>query len=227
MVNDTSVGLSWNTFFASSLLRRQDRRIQVREGRRIPSFSGRLIHISPPPHLFLGSSLLFAGSAYPSGTGRAAIRSPIAPNNRCGRWCREIDCVLVWRLDRWGRSLADLVNTLQELTAIEVGFVSLCEALDLTTPSGRALAGMLAVFAEFEWDILRDRVKAGIDRARKDGKPHGRPLTAAKLVPEMKQLRKDGLSKREIAKRLEVSHASVIRLLDPSQVSASRDHRTP
>ena len=82
--------------------------------------------------------------------------------------------------------------------ALDVGFISLSEALDLTTPSGRALAGMLAVFAEFERDILRDRVKAGIDQARKDGKPHGRPMTAGKLVQEMKQLRKDGISKRAI-----------------------------
>ena len=109
--------------------------------------------------------------------------------------------------------MVDLVSTLQELTALEVGFVSLSEALDLTTPSGRALAGMLAVFAEFERDILRDRVKAGIDQARKDGKPHGRPMTAGKLVPEMKQLRKDGVSKRAIAKQLGVSRTSVIRLL--------------
>ena len=128
---------------------------------------------------------------------------------------REIDLVLVWRLDRWGRSLVDLVNTFQELNALDVGFVSLCEALDLTTPSGRALAGMLAVFAEFERDILRDRAKAGIEQARKDGKPHGRPMTAGKLVPEMKQLRKDGLSKREIAKRLGISRTSVIRWLGP------------
>ena len=132
---------------------------------------------------------------------------------------REIDLVLVWRLDRWGRSLVDLVNTLQELNALAVGFVSLCETLDLTTPSGRALAGMLAVFAEFERDILRDRVKAGIDQARKDGKPHGRPMTAGKLVPEMKQLRKNGLSKREIAKRLGVSRTSVIRWLGPRKRS--------
>ena len=107
---------------------------------------------------------------------------------------RELDCVLVWRLDRWGRSLVDLVNTLQELNALDVGFVSLSEALDLTTPSGRALAGMLAVFAEFERDILRDRVKAGIDQAKKEGKPHGRPLTAGKLVGEMKQLRLGSVS---------------------------------
>jgi DNA invertase Pin-like site-specific DNA recombinase len=63
---------------------------------------------------------------------------------------REIDVVLVWRLDRWGRSAADLVSTLQELQHLEVGFVSLTEALDLTTPAGRAMAGLLSVFAEFE-----------------------------------------------------------------------------
>src|ERR1035438_146555 len=88
---------------------------------------------------------------------------------------RELDIIMVWRLDRWGRSLLDLIGTLQELNELSVGFVSLSEALDLTTASGRALAGMLAVFAEFERDILRDRVKAGIAQARRDGKPHGRP----------------------------------------------------
>lgn len=133
---------------------------------------------------------------------------------------REIDAVLVWRLDRWGRSLVDLVSTLEELNALDVGFVSLCEALDLTTPSGRALAGMLAVFAEFEREILRERVKAGIAQARQEGKPHGRPKTAAKLAPEMKQLHKEGVSKREIAKRLEVSRTSVIRLLRPRKRSS-------
>ena len=60
---------------------------------------------------------------------------------------REIDIVLVWRLDRWGRSLPDLVTTLEELNHLGVGFVSLTEALDLTTPTGRAMAGLLSVFA--------------------------------------------------------------------------------
>ena len=60
---------------------------------------------------------------------------------------REIDVVLVWRLDRWGRSVTDLLATLQELEHLGVGFVSLTEALDLTTPAGRAMAGLLAVFA--------------------------------------------------------------------------------
>ena len=126
---------------------------------------------------------------------------------------KEIDIIVVWRLDRWGRSLVDLVTTLQELVALKVGFVSLSEALDLTTPSGRAFAGMLAVFAEFERDILRDRVKAGIAQARKDGRPHGRPATVAKKVQEMKKLAKKGLSKSAIAKQLNVGRTSVRRLL--------------
>jgi putative DNA-invertase from lambdoid prophage Rac len=126
---------------------------------------------------------------------------------------RELDLILVWRLDRWGRSLVDLVTTLQELTALQVGFISLSEALDLTTPSGRALAGMLAVFAEFERDILRDRVKAGIAQARKEGRPHGRPQTIARYSTEVKRLSQEGVSKREIARRIGISRASVRSLL--------------
>ena len=86
---------------------------------------------------------------------------------------REIDVVLVWRLDRWGRSVADLVSTLQELQHLGVGFVSLTEALDLTTPAGRAMAGLLAVFAEFEREILRERVRAGLAHARAEGETPG------------------------------------------------------
>ena len=66
--------------------------------------------------------------------------------------------MLVWRLDRWGRSLRDLVTTLEELNHLGVGLVSLTEALDLTTPTGRAMAGLLSVFAAFEHEILRERV---------------------------------------------------------------------
>ena len=126
---------------------------------------------------------------------------------------RELDLILVRRLDRWGRSLVDLITTIQELTALQVGFVSLGEALDLTTPSGRALAGMLAVFAEFERDILRDRVKAGIAQARKEGRPYGRPRTIARHEAEVKRLSQEGVCKREIAKRTGISRASVRHLL--------------
>jgi putative DNA-invertase from lambdoid prophage Rac len=74
---------------------------------------------------------------------------------RCGGR-REIDVVLVWRLDRWGRSATDLLATFQQLEHFGVGFVSLTEALDLTTPAGRAMAGLLTIWAEFEREILRD-----------------------------------------------------------------------
>jgi len=87
--------------------------------------------------------------------------------------------VLVWRLDRWGRSVTDLLATLQELEHLGVGFVSLTEGLDLTTPAGRAVAGLLADFAEFEREILRERVRAGLAHARQNGKRLGRPVTAA------------------------------------------------
>ena len=97
---------------------------------------------------------------------------------------REIDVVLVWRLDRWGRSVTDLLATLQELEHLGVGFVSLTEALDLTTPAGRAMAGLLAVFAEFEREILRERTRAGLAHARQNGKRLGRPATAASTLPK-------------------------------------------
>lgn len=126
---------------------------------------------------------------------------------------REIDVVLVWRLDRWGRSVTDLLATLQELDHLGVGFVSLTEALDLTTPAGRAMAGLLAVFAEFEREILRERVRAGLAHARQNGKRLGRPETAARHAAEIRKLHHAGVSKSEIARRLQVGRTSVRRIL--------------
>ncbi len=84
------------------------------------------------------------------------------------------------------------ITALDELNSLGVSFVSLNESLDLTTPSGKALAGMLAVFAEFEREILRERVKAGIIEARSKGKAHGRPRTAANKKEEVEKLYKNG-----------------------------------
>ena len=110
---------------------------------------------------------------------------------------REIDVVLVWRLDRWGRSVTDLLATLQELEHLGVGFVSLTEALDLTTPAGRAMAGLLAVFAEFEREILRERVRAGLAHARQNGQRLGRPVTAALHADQVRKFYRAGVSKSE------------------------------
>lgn len=127
---------------------------------------------------------------------------------------RQVDAVLVWKLDRWGRSLADLAHTLNELRELGVGFVSLTEALDFTTPSGRAMAGLLAVFAEFERDLLRERVRAGIAQARAKGKAHGRPATSREQAPLVRELRAGGMSKGEIARRSGLSHRTVSRVLE-------------
>ena len=122
--------------------------------------------------------------------------------------------VLVWRLDRWGRSVPDLVSTLQELTALGVGFVSVTEALDLTTPAGRAMAGLLSVFAEFERDIKRERV--GLAHARLQGKRLGQPPTAAGKAGSVRDLFLSGLSKSEIERRLGIGQTSIRRLLEKS-----------
>ena len=127
---------------------------------------------------------------------------------------REIDVVLVWRLDRWGRSVTDLLATLQELEHLGVGFVSLTEALDLTTPAGRAMAAMLAVFAEFEREILRERVRAGLAHARQNGKTLGRPLTAGLKADRIQKLHRSGISKSQIARQLSIGRTSVRRILN-------------
>jgi DNA invertase Pin-like site-specific DNA recombinase len=126
---------------------------------------------------------------------------------------REIDVVLVWRLDRWGRSVADLLATLQELEHLGVGFISLTEALDLTTPAGRAMAGLLAIFAEFEREILRERTRAGLAHARENGRRLGRPATATVHAADVRKLHRAGVSKSDIARRLQMGRTSVRRIL--------------
>ena len=126
---------------------------------------------------------------------------------------REIDVVLVWRLDRWGRSVTDLLATLQELDHLGVGFVSLTEALDLTTAAGRAMAAMLAVFAAFEREVLQERTRAGLAHARMNGKRLGRPMTAGLQTAEIRKLHRAGISKSEIGRRLQIGRTSVRRIL--------------
>jgi len=106
-----------------------------------------------------------------------------------------------------------MVAILRELSDLNVGFVSLTEALDLTTSTGRAMAGMLSVFAEFEHDILRERVRAGLEHARQSGKRLGRPATAAIKTAEVSKLFRQGISKAAIARQLRIGRTSVRRIL--------------
>jgi len=127
---------------------------------------------------------------------------------------RELDVVLVWRLDRWGRSVTDLLATLQDLEHLGVGFVSLTEALDRTTPAGRAMAAMLAVFAEFKREVLRERVRAGLAHARQNGKTLGRLLTVGLKADRIQKLHRSGISKSQIARQLSIGRISVRRILN-------------
>jgi putative DNA-invertase from lambdoid prophage Rac len=126
---------------------------------------------------------------------------------------RKVDVILVWRLDRWGRSLPDLIETLRDITAIGVDFASVTEGLDLSTPTGRAMVGMLSVFAQFEREVMVERVRAGLNLARKRGKTLGRPSTARDQADKIRELALEGLNKTQIAKRLNVGRASVFRAL--------------
>lgn len=112
--------------------------------------------------------------------------------------------------------MVGLINELQDLNVLGVGFVSITAALDFTTPSGKAMAGMLTVFAQFERDMLSERVKAGIAHARAKGKAHGRPKTAALKAERIKQMDKGGYNKSQIARELGISRISVRRLLKDS-----------
>ena len=93
-----------------------------------------------------------------------------------------------------GRSVTDLLATLHELEHLDVGFVSLTEALDLTTAAGRAMAGLLAIFCEFEREVLRERTRAGLAHARENGKRLGRPATAVVHAAEIRRLHRAGVT---------------------------------
>ncbi len=125
---------------------------------------------------------------------------------------RQVDVVLVWRLDRFGRSLKHLIMTLDEFQSLGVAFVSLHEQLDCTTATGQLLLHLLGAFAEFERAIIRERVKAGLVNARNKGKRLGRPSLAIDPL-QVKTLRKTGHSIRQIAGELHVSPASVHKTL--------------
>lgn len=130
---------------------------------------------------------------------------------------RKIDVVIVWKLDRWGRSVSDVTATLEELTALGVSFVSINEALDFTTPIGKAMSGLLAVFAELERDFLRERVIAGIEEARRKGKVIGRPEITDVKKKKIQTHWKNKKTKAEISRLTGVSRRSISRIIGPEK----------
>lgn len=130
---------------------------------------------------------------------------------------RKIDVVVVWKVDRWGRSLSDLISTLEELSHLEVALISTTEFFDMSSPAGKAMVGMLSIFSNFERDMLGERIKAGI-RASK--KKHGRPRTAIKHASKIRKLYSEGMTKAAIARKLKIGRTSVIRILAAAENTA-------
>ena len=123
---------------------------------------------------------------------------------------RKIDAVLVWKLDRWGRSLVHCVHSIQELASAGVRFIAVTQGIDTddNNPTARLLMNIFATFAEFEREMIRERVTCGLKSARQEGKTLGRPRKIFR-VDEARRLREEGVSWRAIAKQLGVPEATL------------------
>ena len=121
---------------------------------------------------------------------------------------RRFDTVLVWKFDRFARSVKHLVNSLHEFRALGIDFVSLTEGIDTSTPLGEAMFSIIGAMAQLERDLIRERVTAGLRRAKEKGKALGRPKRYVDLV-EFARLRQEGLSMDGIAESLGVSRATL------------------
>jgi len=128
---------------------------------------------------------------------------------------RQVDIILVWKLDRFGRSLKQLVTALDELSGLGIGFISYQDNLDLTTAQGRLMFHIIGAMAEFERELIRERVKAGLDNARRKGKRLGRkpvpPVDMAKIINLHRE--DPELSVRRIAGSLGMTSSTVFKTL--------------
>jgi DNA invertase Pin-like site-specific DNA recombinase len=123
---------------------------------------------------------------------------------------RMVDAVVVYRYDRFARSLRQLVNALEEFRSLGIDFISLHEGVDTSTPNGRLVFGIFASIAEFERELIRDRVRSGLMAARARGKRLGRPRTAVD-AHEIARLRDTGLTWDAISERMGLSVGTVYR----------------
>src|SRR5271166_1599642 len=123
---------------------------------------------------------------------------------------RRFDAILVWKIDRFGRSLKHLVNALAELAALGVSFISLRDNLDLSTPSGRLMFQIIGAMAEFERALIQERVRAGLRNARAKGRKFGRPRVIVD-APRIASLRAQGRSWSQITAEMKIGKGSAQR----------------
>ena len=122
---------------------------------------------------------------------------------------RQFDLLLVWKLDRLSRSLRDLITTLDELGLLGIDFISYDNQLDTSSPSGKLVFNIIGAVAEFERDIIRERVRAGLANARRKGKKLGRPRIPQLIRKKVITLKERGLSNRAIGKDLKIAESTV------------------
>jgi len=127
---------------------------------------------------------------------------------------REFDLVAAWSVDRLGRSLKDLVSFLEDLHSAGVDLFLHQQALDTTTPSGKAMFQMMSVFSEFERSMISERVKAGLARTKANGTRLGRPKTSPKTEAQILKLRSKGMGMIRIGKELGVGTSVVQRVVN-------------
>ena len=146
-----------------------------------------------------------------SGTKGRAQRPALDALLKCAAR-REFDMVAAWSVDRLGRSLQDLIVTLAELQALGVDLYLHQQAVDTTTPAGRALFQMMGVFAEFERAMIRERIHAGLARARAQGKRLGRPPVDGEIAERIVEALAAGNGIRTTARICGVSSGTVRRI---------------
>jgi DNA invertase Pin-like site-specific DNA recombinase len=120
----------------------------------------------------------------------------------------EVDVVVVWKLDRWGRSALDVLSNIEQLSNAGVRFVATSQGIDIRPDGdamGRLMITMLAAVAEFERDLISERTRLGLEKARRAGRRLGRPPKARPSPEEVAELREQGMSWRKLAKHLGVS----------------------
>jgi DNA invertase Pin-like site-specific DNA recombinase len=130
---------------------------------------------------------------------------------------RKFDAILVWKLDRWARSLRWLINSLAELEHLGVAFVSYRDNIDLSTPAGRLMVQILGAMGEFEKSLIQERVLAGLRLARSRGKKLGRPKRVVN-IDEVNKLRAAGKSWRAVAGELHIGLGTLFRAIDSSSI---------
>jgi len=130
---------------------------------------------------------------------------------------KKFDAVLCWRFDRMARSTKHLITALEEFRHLGIEFISYQENIDTSSPLGKAMFTIVSAIAELERNILLERVRAGLRRAKENGKILGRPRRVDINVTELRRLRdKEKLSFRQIAKRVKASSATVYKTLQKS-----------